>query len=139
MIPEHRLAVLLDLVQERQTDDCLYHNTTVPPSLYYNHDCDRQGFPLHRLLDLHHHTDEVWYIEFSHDGTMLATASNDNSIIIYDTETWQMMQRFRDDHVHPTEGVQGVCYVAWSPDDKYLISCSTGKDLIVYNVAVRLS
>ena len=32
---------------------------------------------------LQDHTDEVWHIAFSHGGTMLASASRDNSAIIY--------------------------------------------------------
>ena len=135
MIPEHRLAVLIEQVQEHQIDDCLYHNTTVPPSLYYDHECERDNFPLETLTELHDHSDEVWYVDFSHDGTMLASASSDNSVIIYDTVRWKAIHRFADHH--GVGEVQGVCYVSWSPDDQYLLSCSRGNGLIVYDVKVR--
>lgn len=134
MIPEHRLAVLLDKVQQNQINQCLYHNTTRPPSLYYDHACEHDAFPLHLLIELSDHSDEVWYIDFSHNGTMLATASSDNSIIIYDTTIWKPIHRFADHH--GIGDVMGVCYVSWSPDDKYLLSCSRGNDLIVYDVKV---
>jgi dipeptidyl aminopeptidase/acylaminoacyl peptidase len=85
MIPEHRLAILLDHVQQQHIDQCLYHNTTQPPSLLHDHVCERDHFPLHIFHELQHHRDEVWHLEFSHDGSMLATASKDNTVIIDDT------------------------------------------------------
>ena len=136
MIPEHRLAVLLDQVQESQTHSCLYHNTTIPPSLYYDHVCEREGFPQQVLVELHDHTDEVWYIDFSHDGTKLASASSDNSIVIYDTLRWKVVHRLTDGH--NLMDVLGVCYVSWSPDDRYLLSCSKGNVLIVWDLKVSL-
>jgi WD40 repeat protein len=30
------------------------------------------------------HTDEVWYLQFSHDGRKLASASKDNTVIIWE-------------------------------------------------------
>lgn len=132
MIPEHRLAVLLDQVQQGQVEQCLYHNTTTPPSLYYDHACERDGFPLHLTTELREHSDEVWYIEFSHNGSMLASASSDNSIIIWDTRRWKMIMRLSENSAMPD--VQGICYVAWSPDDRYLLSCSKGNDLTVYDI-----
>lgn len=136
MIPEHRLARLLDELQGTQTTQCLYHNTTNPPSLYHDHYCERDDFPLQTLLELHDHTDEVWYIEFSHDGSMLATAGKDNTVIIYDTATWKM--KYRLDNQHGTDNVHGVCYVSWSPDDRYILSCSQGKEFMIYDVKVPI-
>jgi len=135
MIPEHRLAVLLDKVQHGQIDECLYHNTTIPPSLYYDHTCEEEGFPLQSMVELRDHSDEVWYIDFSHDGSMLASASSDNSIIIYDTRRWKIMMKLSENNA--MSDVPGICYVAWSPDDRYLLSCSKGKDLTVYDIKVR--
>lgn len=136
MIPGHRLAVLLDQVQQNQINQCLYHNTVIPPSLYYDHACEQDDFPLDTLVELHDHTDEVWYIDFSHDGSMLASASSDNSIIIYDTVRWKRVLRLADHH--GIGDVMGVCYVSWSPNDQYLLSCSRGNDLIVYDIKVSL-
>jgi len=136
MIPEHRLAVLLDQVQQRQINQCLYHNTNTPPSLYHDHICDRENFPSQHLTDLRDHTDEVWHIVFSHDGSMLATASSDSSIIIYDTVRWKAVLRLSDSRA--MSDVSGVGCVAWSPNDQYLLSCSRGNDLTVYDVKVSL-
>ncbi|ODH52882.1 hypothetical protein GX48_01076 [Paracoccidioides brasiliensis] len=117
MIPEHRLAVLLDHVKENQINQCLYHNTAMPPSLYSDHQCDRSQFPLRTSLELTELTDEVWYLEFSHDGTKLATAGRENLVIIYDVATFAVIHRL-------TDHGGSVAYATWSPDDTKLISCS---------------
>ncbi|KAB2578196.1 putative wd domain-containing protein [Lasiodiplodia theobromae] len=117
MIPEHRLAVLLDQVKDHWVSKCLYHNTSASPSLYLDHQCDREEFPLRSVLELRHHLDEVWFLKFSNDGSMLATTGKDQRINVYDTSNYT--RRFAlEDHEN------GVCYLAWSPDDTKLISCS---------------
>ncbi|KAK7716561.1 hypothetical protein SLS57_006589 [Botryosphaeria dothidea] len=117
MIPEHRLAVLLDQVKDHWISKCLYHNTSESPSLYLDHQCDREEFPLRSVLELRHHVDEVWFLKFSNNGSMLATTGKDQRIYVYDTANYT--RRF------VLEGHEnGVCYLAWSPDDAKLISCS---------------
>lgn len=134
MIPEHRLAVLLDYVQQQHIDSCLYHNTTDPPSLLHDHICERNNFPLHITHELHHHRDEVWHLEFSHDGSMLASASKDNSVMVYDTTSWTLISRLEQPNAQPESG---VCYISWSPDSTYLLACSQTKELTIYEVRVR--
>ncbi|KAH0562255.1 hypothetical protein GP486_003051, partial [Trichoglossum hirsutum] len=120
MIPEHRLAVLLHQVKQNQISSCLYHNTASSPSLYTDHFCDRSQFPLKTVLELRKHSDEVWYLQFSHDGKRLASTSRDSTIIIYDTETFEVVRTL-------SEHSGWVAYVAWSPDCSKLISCSHDK------------
>ncbi|KAH8702015.1 WD domain protein [Talaromyces proteolyticus] len=118
MIPDHRLAVLLDHVKQNQINQCLYHNTAYPPSLYCDHLCDRNAFPRQSIVQLSSHEDEVWYVEFSHDGTKLATASKDRSVFVYDTtDNFSIIHKFVE-HDEP------VAYATWSPDDSKLITCS---------------
>ena len=144
MIPEHRLATLLTLVQEEQIFKCRYHNTDDQPSLYTDHECPADDFPLHTEIELQHHSDEVWYLEFSHDGTMLATAGKDGLVCVYDTVRWRLKHEFRE-HERSALGSstnqtgsaadnRGVCYVAFSPDDQYLVSCSQNNEFVVVNV-----
>lgn len=133
MIPENRLAVLFSHVQETQIDDCLYHNTVEPPSLYRDHACDPADFPLQTMLQLRDHSDEVWYICFSHDGSMLATAGKDSSVFVYCTTTWTPRFHFKGGSALADS--LGVSYVAWSPDDKHLLCCSQGNELAIYNVS----
>ena len=69
MIPDRRLAHLFDQVKQGQINNCLYHNTAASPSLYADHMCERDDFPLRTLAELKAHSDEVWCLRFSNDGT----------------------------------------------------------------------
>jgi WD40 repeat protein len=117
MIPEHRLANLLQQVKQWQMSKCLWHNTNTSPSLYSDHMCDKSQFPLRTLKELDDHTDEVWFVEFSHDGHQLATTGKDKTVVIYDTSTFEVLQTLSH-HTGP------VATVAWSPDDTKIVSCS---------------
>lgn len=122
MIPENRLAILLSEVKDGWIQNCLYHNTADSPSLYTDHVCDPDNFPMFSSLSLSHHQDEVWYIAFSNDGTRLATAGQDKSVFIYDTtKSFQLIHHLEDHDA-------GVCYVAWSPDDTKIITCTREPD-----------
>ncbi|KAF2021181.1 glycoside hydrolase family 1 protein [Aaosphaeria arxii CBS 175.79] len=116
MIPPHRLACLLDDVKQSWIAGCLYHNTATSPSLYVDHMCDRNDFPMKAVQELRHHKDEVWYLKYSHDGTKLASASKDNTLVIYETVTYKPI-------LFLTEHQAGVTHLAWSPDDSKIISC----------------
>lgn len=48
MIRDHRLAELLNQVKTASINQCMYHNTAVPPSLYADHMCNRDDFPTKR-------------------------------------------------------------------------------------------
>ena len=105
-----------------------------PPSLLHDHICERTNFPLHITHELQHHRDEVWHLEFSHDGSMLASASKDNSVMVYDTTSWMLISRLEQPN---TQQESGVCYISWSPDSTYLLACSQTKELTIYEVRVR--
>jgi len=117
MIPEHRLSVLLDEVKDSWISNCLYHNTTASPSLYLDHNCEQTDFPTKPAFELKNHKDEVWFLQYSNDGSMLATTSKDATIFIYDTKTYRVMYHL-DDH----QG-SGVTRLAWSPDDSKIVTC----------------
>ncbi|MCJ1424008.1 hypothetical protein MMC29_001895 [Sticta canariensis] len=117
MIPEHRLAVLLNQLKQNQISKCLYHNSSTSPSLFSDHMCDRGQFPLRTVLELSHNAGEVWFVAFSHNGHRLATSGQDSAVIIYDTSTFHVRFTLRAHTSH-------VAYVTWSPDDSKLITCS---------------
>lgn len=117
MIPENRLAILLQQIKQAQISNCIYHNTEISPSLYSDHRCDRNNFPLRVVLELDRHSGEVWNIQFSHDGSRLATCGSDGTAIIYDVGSFEVLHVLADHEA-------GVCSVAWSPDDKMLVTCS---------------
>ena len=129
MIPDHRLAVLLDQVKQNQISQCLYHNPTTSPSLFSDHICDRSQFPLQTVLELSNNEDQVWFLEFSHDGKRLATCGKDTAVVIYNMTT------FRIDQIL-TEHNDSVAYVAWSPDDTKLITCSLDHKAKVWDTTV---
>lgn len=132
MIPEHRLAILFDQVHEAQIADCLHHNTNATPSLYHDHTCDTVDFPLEPLTELRDHTDEVWFVAFSPTGKYLASGSRNNQINVYKTSNWQLEHQLMDEPGLP--GMKGICYLAWSPDDSYLVSCSIARQLTIFDM-----
>lgn len=73
------------------------------------------------VLELRNHKDEVWYLKYSNDGTKLASASKDKTIVIYETTTYKVLHRL-DDHE------SGVTHLAWSPDDSKLITCCAAQE-----------
>ena len=129
MLPEHRLAILLQQVKQNQIANCLYHNTATSPSLYQDHTCDRNNFPVRTVIELTKHNNEVWDVQFSHDGTKLASCGGDGSVIIYEVGTWTVLQNLADHE----EGV-GSC--AWSPDDSMIVTCSQDKRARLWNAHV---
>lgn len=132
MIPEQRLARLLDQTKEHWINECRYHNTHTSPSLFHDHSCDRGDLPFNRFKSLEDHSNEVWYLAFSNNGKLLATASADKSVIVYDVE-----DNFRKKCTFSDHG-SGICYLAWSPNDVNLITCTKEQDNMVrvYDVEV---
>lgn len=132
MIPEHRLAVLLDQLKQNQISKCLYHNSSTSPSLFSDHLCDRSQFPLRTILELSHNSGEVWFIEFSHNGRRLATSGQDSAVLIFDTSNFQVRHKLTDHTAH-------VAHLTWSPDDSKLITCSQDHKARVWDSEVSVS
>lgn len=83
MVPSRRLATLLDQARRHQQESCLYHDDGEPSSLYVDHECSSGQFPniySHILAD---HDDEVWLIDWSPDGSMLASSGKDHKVVIW--------------------------------------------------------
>ena len=154
MIPQHRFATLLSQAHQYQRQQCIYHN--IPSSfsvfsLYQDHHCDRGGFPTVTTTILEGHKDEVWNIEWSHDGTFLASASKDKSAIIWkigvsivvylneefftppqpDTASSRDFLTLKD---HP----YSVGCIAWSTDDSVLLT-SAENYIKLWNSKVKAS
>ncbi|KAF9052998.1 WD40 repeat-like protein [Panaeolus papilionaceus] len=130
MIPQRRFAALLDQSRVYQRNQCLYHNTPIEAdhfSLYSDHHCNSYDFPSVTTTILDEHKDEVWNIEWSHDGAYLASASRDRSAIIWhrgksladpsSAGEWSVVHQLKE-HPYP------VGCLAWSLDDKILLTCS---------------
>ncbi|KXN92272.1 WD repeat-containing protein 26 [Leucoagaricus sp. SymC.cos] len=128
MIPQRRLAELLHQAREYQHSRCVYHNSpleTTPFSLYTDHHCNKSDFPNTTTTILRGHTDEVWNMQWSHDGMRLATCGKDKSAVVWkmsiSTEggvrvfDWSTHLILRD-HQYP------VGCLAWSLDDSILLT-----------------
>ncbi|KAG7092657.1 hypothetical protein E1B28_008993 [Marasmius oreades] len=123
MIPQRRFLTLLEQAHSYQLQRCIYHNlpaNLTPFSLYTDHQCDKVGFPRTTTNILTGHGDEVWNIEWSHDGTFLASASRDKTAIIWrvkENGEWEDYKTLRE-HPYP------VGCLAWSLDDTALLTSS---------------
>ncbi|RDB21395.1 WD repeat-containing protein 26 [Hypsizygus marmoreus] len=125
MIPQRRFAALLQQARSYQQQRCVYHNSpsnSMVFSLYADHQCDKSAFPRITTTILEVHTDEVWNLEWSHDGFYLASTSKDKTAIIwrlaYDAESvpeWTPHHILKD---HPFP----VGCLAWSKDDSILLT-----------------
>ncbi|KAJ3182334.1 hypothetical protein HDU87_008497 [Geranomyces variabilis] len=128
MIPQRRLNVLLNQAIELQKMNCLYHNVKdeEPASLYTDHACDRNRFPVHTTHIFDVHADEVWFVEFSHDGAYLASASKDMTAAIWSVETWSLV-RLLEGHDN------AISHLAWSPNDAYVLTGSNDNTLRLWS------
>jgi WD40 repeat protein len=132
MLPEHRLAVLLQQVKRSQIANCLYHNTASSPSLYQDHICDESQFPSKTTVELNKHNGEVWHVVFSHDGSRLASCGGDGVCIIYEVGSFDVLQTLADHE-------DGVASMAWSPDDSMIVTCCRDKRARLWDTNVSIS
>ncbi|KAL2275045.1 hypothetical protein FJTKL_02509 [Diaporthe vaccinii] len=123
MLPEHRLAVLLQQFKDQQAESCIWHTSSSSPSLYSDHTCDPSRFPTEAIIEFMEPSmepdGEVWQVRFSHNGKYLAGCGSGDKVFIWDVETLGLAFSLAD-----LKG--GVGNVAWSPDDTMLVTC--GRD-----------
>ncbi|CAN6460501.1 unnamed protein product [Victoria cruziana] len=131
MIPEGRLEHLVELALLLQHERCIYHNSPKDSiSLYSDHHCGPDQIPTQTLQILHLHEHEVWYVQFSNKGDYLASSSRDCSAVI-----WTVAGDGNISLKHILRGHQKpVSFVAWSPDDKLILTCGNGELVKVWDV-----
>ncbi|XP_077244579.1 WD repeat-containing protein 26 homolog [Tasmannia lanceolata] len=132
MIPEKRLEHLVEQALNVQREACFFHNSLDSAlSLYSDHQCGRDQIPSRTLQVFQAHLDEVWFLQFSNNGKYLASSSNDRSAIIWDVD--------KDGGVsyrHTLTGHQKpVLTVAWSPDDRQLLTCGMEESVRRWDVS----
>uniref|UniRef100_A0A7C9A1X5 CTLH domain-containing protein n=1 Tax=Opuntia streptacantha TaxID=393608 RepID=A0A7C9A1X5_OPUST len=143
VVPERRLEHLVEQALNLQRGTCVFHNSSDwDMSLYTDHHCGRDNIPRHTSQILEGHQDEVWNLQFSHEGKYLASASTDRSAII-----WEVGKYGEATLKHRLCGHQKpVSQVSWSLDDQQLLTCgaeetvrrwdvSSGKCLQIYEKA----
>lgn len=125
MLPDRRLETLLCDARRFAIDRCTYHNVEESEvSLLEEHVCRKEDvLPTRQVAVLEAHRDEVWHVQFSHDGTKLASASKDGSACVWHLERDACPPRAV--LAHRLEGhVLPLSYVSWSPDDRWLVTAA---------------
>ncbi|EOA20242.1 hypothetical protein CARUB_v10000543mg [Capsella rubella] len=120
IIPEKRLEYLVENSLHIQRDSCVFHNTLDSDlSLYTDHQCGKHQIPSQTVQILASHTDEVWFLQFSHNGKYLASSSKDQTAII-----WEINVDGQISLKHTLVGHQKpVISILWSPDDRQVLTC----------------
>ncbi|CAL1394248.1 unnamed protein product [Linum trigynum] len=132
MVPERRLEQLVEQALTLQRDACVFHNSLDREmSLYTDHQCGRDQIPSKTLQILEAHSDEVWFLKFSHNGKYLASSSNDRSAII-----WEVSANGDVSLKHKLSGHhKPVSSVSWSSDDHKLLTCGVEESVRCWDVA----
>ncbi|XP_007043171.2 PREDICTED: WD repeat-containing protein 26 [Theobroma cacao] len=132
MIPEKRLEHLVERALDVQRGACAFHNASDSDlSLYSDHYCGKSQIPSQTLQILQAHNDEVWFLQFSHNGKYLASSSKDQLAII-----WEFNENGQGSLKHTLCGHQKpVLTVSWSPDDSQILTCGQEEGIRRWDVS----
>ena len=146
VLPGDRIDELLRQSLQWQISQCPHHSAPISGDMHHegllqDHFCSDELLPTETRFILREHSDEIWFVQFSHSGHKLASGCKDGKIIIYDFSAILA----EEDPTHTpapsplhtlTAQVGGVGYLSWSPDDKHLISCGKeeSSELMVFNM-----
>ncbi|XP_019864282.1 PREDICTED: WD repeat-containing protein 26-like isoform X1 [Amphimedon queenslandica] len=136
MLPSRRLSYLLRQSLQLQVQQCPFHyedNDLSTYSLLTDHICSRTHFPSEAVHTLKEHSDEIWFLQFSHDGTRLASGCKDGQIFIWAIEPSERPKKSHSIKAQPS----GVTVLQWSPDDSLLLCCGAEDctEVIVYDTS----
>ncbi|KAJ9466188.1 putative WD repeat-containing protein [Diplonema papillatum] len=135
LLEENRLCTLLQQAQQLQKDRCVYLNDEGYHTLLHDWRSDESTLPVHTQSTLSDHRDEVWHIEFSHNGRYLASASCDRTVLLYDLQDFIEGKTRKPPVLHRLEGHRdAVTQVAFSPDDTHVLTCSMDATVILWAV-----
>jgi WD40 repeat protein len=128
-IPPGRLNLLIDQALQLQRQNCIFHNKDDNEGLLSDHQCQKSNFPNTATHIFDEHQDEVWFMEFSKNGTLLASASRDARAIIWDVVDFKI-KFILDKHK------KAISYLAWSPCDQFLLTASNDFTLKLWDAKV---
>lgn len=130
MLPERRLENLVEAAITSQIDRCMCHNSSDAVSLFEDHCCNGDQLPTETIQILTDHKNEVWFVQFSHDGEYLASSSSDCMAII-----WKVLEDGKVTLKHILQSHKNpVSFVAWSPDDTKLLTCGNAEVVKLWDV-----
>ena len=143
LLPENRLLTLLQQAVLWQTSQC-FDQQSFPHgaggsggpggvggascSLFEDFSCSRQVIPRETRHVLEKHSDEVWYVSFSHDGARLASASKDSMVVVWEVATMSTVAVLAGH-------TDSLAFLAWSPDDTHLLTCGNDRLLKLWLVS----
>ena len=88
-------------------------------SLFEDFSASRDEVPRSTRHVLEGHTDEVWFVQFSPSGSLLASASKDNVVVVWTTQP--SVPKLSELRGHEAS----LAFVAWAPsDDDSLLTCA---------------
>ncbi|KAM0835154.1 hypothetical protein ACQ4PT_063123 [Festuca glaucescens] len=129
-VPSGRLEHLVETAVIQQVASCIYHNLPDEVTLFEDHNCHDEQIPSDCTQILCAHKNEVWFVKFSNDGNYLASSSSDCTAII-----WKVAE---DDTLTKKYCLEGhkspISFVAWSPNDRMLLTCGNGESLKLWNM-----
>eukprot|EP00474_Spongospora_subterranea_P002781 CRZ03239.1 hypothetical protein [Spongospora subterranea] len=131
-MPPSRLLILIDAAMDFQFRTCLYHNVPTDRNilLLKDHVCSDDSIPTILAQSVNGHTDEIWYVCFSHDGRRLASASKDSTVrvwIVNDSPPYLKHSNYLACEA------KHVSFLCWAPDDSVLVVCSSKKKVSVWD------
>ena len=129
LLPENRLQTLLQqalLWQSTQCAECPPPSFGSSRALLEDFAFTRDELPKLTRHVIECHADEVWYLAFSHNGQMLASASKDTQVAI-----WSLT----DNSARMLCGhTDAISQVAWSPNDAHVLTCACDQLIKLWNV-----
>ncbi|KAK6157923.1 hypothetical protein DH2020_012171 [Rehmannia glutinosa] len=132
IVAPHKIYLMELVALVLQKDACRFHNSAVGKmSLLTDHQCGRDHIPSQTLQILQEHSDEVWFLQFSHNGKYLASSSGDCLVII-----WEVTVDGRVSLKHRLSGHRKpVSYISWSPEDDQLLTCGVDETIRRWDIA----
>ncbi|GAB4818715.1 hypothetical protein N2152v2_005761 [Parachlorella kessleri] len=132
MIPDGRLEELVEQALLAQLDKCQFHNAThLRMSLFADYQAGLEQLPTQPSQVLDKHTDEVWAVQFSHDGRHLASAAKDGCVILWSVSPSGEVGFLR----YVFRSSSPVNIVAFSPTDDLLLVAGNDNVVRLFEVA----